>query len=125
MFIEIHPSMEDFDDFERVRFLAQDQEMRPLAVTGETGGISDSLHQELATPRSRADPRGKRLDPRRQLRGIGIGLRLTEFLDRIFEYVGKPGESGGSVDDRLHLLPSRRLTSIRTPPRTSDRKTHV
>ena len=25
--IEIHPSMEDFDDFERVRFLAQDQEM--------------------------------------------------------------------------------------------------
>ena len=25
--IEIHPSMEDLDDFERVRFLAQDQEM--------------------------------------------------------------------------------------------------
>jgi hypothetical protein len=25
--IEIHPSMEDFDDFERVRLLAQDQEM--------------------------------------------------------------------------------------------------
>ena len=25
--IEIHPSMEDFDDFERVRFLAQNQEV--------------------------------------------------------------------------------------------------
>ena len=27
VFIETHPSMEDFDDFERVRLLAQDQEM--------------------------------------------------------------------------------------------------
>ena len=65
--------------------------------------LSDSLHQEFAGPRSRAGAHGKRLDPRRQLRGIGIGLRLTELLDRIFEYVGKPGESNGSVDDRLHL----------------------
>lgn len=103
MLVEIHPSMEDFDDFERVPFLAQDQEMRPLAAKGEAGGISDSLHQELATPRSRAGACGKRLDPGRQLRGIGIGLRLTEFLDRVLEYFGKPGESNGSVDDRLHF----------------------
>ena len=89
--------MEDFDDFERVRVLPQDEEMCSLAVVGETGGISDSLHQELATPRSRACPRGKRLDPCGQLRGIRICLRLTEVSDRIFEYVGEPGESGGSV----------------------------
>ena len=73
--------------------------MWTLAVTGEAGGISDSPHQELAAPRSQASPRGKRLDPRRRLRGTGMGLRLTEVPDRIFEYVGEPGDSGGSVED--------------------------
>ena len=48
-----------------------------------------------------------------------VRLKKYFYVLRPLLAILKPGESGGSVDDCLHLLPSRRLTSIRTPPRTS------